>query len=188
MWPPSGQYWPSFRIGIVPQPVRRRLVPSAAEKRAAAPAAFKSELAQKAEQRAAESNDLSLQAGDRAPQLQAKTSTRMPARAVPARNLSELDALRIQLIRRLNAMLELWRACPSRLCRRRRTCVSSMLECASLPLPPCSPAREAAAMAQLSLGLKRRAAELAAENRDQPAPRRPRLRSGCASAGRGSGR
>ncbi len=102
-------------------------------------------------------------AGRGSPQNQSEKSKRpAPPRKSNRFKLSELDALRIELTLALEAMLETWRDCPSRACRRAHACVSPGHECATLPRPPCSPAREAAAFARLSAGLKRRAAELAA--------------------------
>jgi hypothetical protein len=95
-----------------------------------------------------------------------RSKTAKSRRAAPAETskheLSELDALRYALLRRVETTLGTWKKCPSRLCRRQHACVSSGHECASLPRPPRDPEGEAIALARFAAGLKRRAAELAA--------------------------
>jgi hypothetical protein len=91
------------------------------------------------------------------------------SRAKPRANVEPLDvdALRHSILRKLLALRELWRECPDRACRRARTCASPRLSCADLPSrrrdKPMTPQREAANLAHLQRLLKRRSAELRAQ-------------------------
>ncbi len=210
MWPRSGNYWRSFKVGIVPWHVRRLLVPQPAQR----PRGHDDLIGSAAAERPAAEN-LPLQGQGRPQQsegrgqggrgpvaAQSKTEIELtptpalpgegspqnlsgggnpqnPSGAKPAQTkakkskpaapaetskheLSELDALRYALLRRLETVAGFWRECPSRLCRRQHACVSAGHECAKLPQPPRDPEGEAAAIASFAAALKRRAAELAA--------------------------
>ena len=80
-----------------------------------------------------------------------------PPRDLIKAPLSERDKLRLSLTRKLAAVLDEWRICPARACRRQRRCVSPALVCTTLPVRrTCTPEQEQAAMARLRRMLERR--------------------------------
>ncbi|NWG24282.1 MAG: hypothetical protein HXY30_07680 [Pseudorhodoplanes sp.] len=64
------------------------------------------------------------------------------------------------LLRRFTAVLDRWRECPARVCRRARRCAGPDFACIRLPpRRPRKPENDAAAMAHVQKILKRRLAE-----------------------------
>jgi hypothetical protein len=69
--------------------------------------------------------------------------------------------LRYSLMRNLTMMLNRWRECPARVCRRARRCAGPDFECTKLPpRRPRKPESDAAVMAHVQKILKRRLAEM----------------------------
>ena len=79
---------------------------------------------------------------------------------IAERNSASSEQARVlpSLMRKLAALLDDWRACPARVCRRHRRCASSALECTSAPRTDVSPEAGDAALADLQRALARRSA------------------------------
>jgi len=94
----------------------------------------------------------------------AKTKPQAEA-AAPAQRQQSDDEIRYELVRRLVVLLGNWRACPRRVCRRRRACAPRALDCPSPKRPArvLTPEQEAAEMARLHHTVKRRLAEMGEE-------------------------
>ncbi len=66
------------------------------------------------------------------------------------------NELRLSLVRKLAIVLDGWRACPERVCRRQRGCASPRLTCLqSEPARPLSPDKQAAMLARFQRDLRR---------------------------------
>jgi hypothetical protein len=89
------------------------------------------------------------------------TASQTPA-AAAAGELSDLEAMRYELARKLMLIVSDWRRCPRGACKRRRGCAETGLDCASPRRPEreLTPDQEAAVMADFQRALKRRMAEI----------------------------
>ncbi|MGE3146414.1 MAG: hypothetical protein AB7K35_12595 [Pseudorhodoplanes sp.] len=80
--------------------------------------------------------------------------------------------LREALLRKLAAIMDRWRQCPARVCKRARRCASPALECTDLPARRVmTPENEAQMRAYLYKTVRRRMAQI---ERGAAAPERPR--------------
>jgi hypothetical protein len=74
--------------------------------------------------------------------------------------MSEAE-LRVSLMRSFTMVMNRWRECPVRVCRRARRCAGANFECTKLPpRRPRKPENDAAVMAHVQKVLKRRLAEM----------------------------
>lgn len=69
------------------------------------------------------------------------------------------EEIRRTLVRQIARVLDRWRQCPARVCRRARRCASPALECTMLPSRSVTPQNDAAQRAHLYKMVKRRLAE-----------------------------
>jgi hypothetical protein len=84
-----------------------------------------------------------------------------PEGANPAHATMSQAELRYSLMRSLTTVLNRWRECPARVCRRARRCAGPDFECTKLPpRRPRKPESDAAVMAHVQKILKRRLAEM----------------------------
>ncbi len=69
------------------------------------------------------------------------------------------DALRIRLARRLHMILNDWRGCPERQCRRQRDCMAPNNKCSNAPSPEVEDERWRKVQAELVAALNKMEAE-----------------------------
>lgn len=88
-----------------------------------------------------------------------------PAPSPPEENAArDIPALRRSIVRKVVEVLDDWRTCPDRACRRHRTCASPRMVCLEQPSTrQISLKNQNEAIARLKRGLKRRSAEFGRE-------------------------
>jgi hypothetical protein len=72
---------------------------------------------------------------------------------------ANMDEFRMMLLRRLKNQLAAWRGCPSRACRRAKTCADPNFPCTEMTAAPVDPEKGARRIAYLYKKLERMVAE-----------------------------
>src|SRR5262245_49655202 len=113
-----------WKVGIVPKVVFRDFNISRQDLRTAKIANYLHERAE--EQRQQSEPEITERIAEPVRERRVKS----PAPLNPQQN--EQAALRLSLMRKLTPLLDHWRQCPARACRRHRRCASPALECSNM--------------------------------------------------------